>query len=502
MKKKSHIFSFNHLSLPCLVRMLVRNLWMVIATAMIFSMAVNLSLTWLHVPQYQATMTYAVNSRTSSYTSAGNLTSTREVASVLTELLSTNVMNDGIRNYDSRLENFDGTITARQVGNSNFIVVTATAGTPESAFLALRALTAVFPDVADFISSRNVLVVMRNPTVYAFPINQMNVEKLSELAGIAGAAMMLGLLFFITIKSETIQTRTGARELLDGPIIASICHERKNRTIKTFLSRAHREVHVHSPTTSFTYTEQIGTVCTYLEHEANANGRKVFMVTGVGENEGKSTVAANVAASLALKGHKVALVDADLRKPAMNKFFDKVYSSSLPLNKMLSLPYSPDNVRQCMVLNEQLNLYMLFPINSDVRSAELLSGPTMAPLLQQLKVFDFVIVDTPPMGMFPDAEILAEMVDASLLVIRQDYTAACDINDAIDSLNECKSTFLGCVLNDMRTSSYAQYGYGTRHGYGSKYGYGNKYVYGYHRSGSGSSGSSRSRSGSSGSKQS
>ena len=501
MKKKTHIFNVTHLSMPCLVRMLLRNLWVIVAAALSFAMAVNLCLTWLYVPQYQATMTYAVNSRTSSYTSAGNLTSTREVASILTELLSTDVMNDAIRKYDTRLRYFSGQITASQVGNSNFIVVTSTANTPENAFLSLRPLTAVFPDMADFISSRNVLIVMRNPTVSSFPTNQMNVQSMSRLAGMAGAAVMVGLLFFMTIRSETIQTRTGAREMLDGPIIASICHERKNRTLKAILRRVHREVHVHAPTTSFTYTEQISTVCTHLEHEANANGRKIFMITGVGENEGKSTVAANVAASLALKGHKVALVDADLRKPAMNKFFDKVYTSPLPLNKMLAMPYSPDNVRQCMVLNEQLNLYMLFPISSDVRSAELLSGPTMAAMMQQLKVFDFVIVDTPPMGMFPDAEILAETVDASVLVVRQDYTSACDINDAIDALNECKSTFLGCVLNDMRTSSYSQYGYGTKYGYGSRYSYGSKYVYGYSRSRSNSSGS-HSRSGSSGSKES
>ena len=92
MKKKNHIFNVAHLSMPCLVRMLLRNLWVIVATALIFAMAVNLCLTWLYVPQYQATMTYAVNSRTSSYTSAGNLTSTREVASILTELLSTDVL--------------------------------------------------------------------------------------------------------------------------------------------------------------------------------------------------------------------------------------------------------------------------------------------------------------------------------------------------------------------------------------------------------------------------
>ena len=493
MKQKNRVFRLTHLSLNCLLRMLLRNCWVIIATALLFGLVVNLCLSWFHVPQYQANMTYAVNSRTTSYTSAGNLTSTREVASVLTELLSTDVMVDGIRNYDPRLANFGGKLSAVQVGESNFIVVTATSGTPESAFLALRALTAVFPSVADFISSRNVLVLMRNPTVSSQPTNQLNVKRMSGVAGIIGAALMVVLLCFITIRSETIQTRTGARELLDAPILASICHERKNRTLKTAVRNSQRQVHVYAPTTSFAYTEQISTACTHLEHEANANGHKIFMVTGVGENEGKSTVAANLAASLALKGHKVALMDCDLRKPAMNKFFDKVYTSPLPLNKMLAMPFSPDHVRKCLVLNEQLNLYMLFPVNPDSRSAELLSGPVMPPLMQQLKVFDFVIIDTPPMGMFPDAEILADLVDASLLVVRQDYTAACDVNDAIDALNGCKSTFLGCVLNDMRISSFSQYGYGTKHGYGSKYGYGGRYVYGHHRSGSESS---KSRSGS------
>lgn len=492
MKEKRRFFRLTHLSLPCIIRMLALNMWAIIAMALLFALALNLYVTWFHVPMYQANMTYAVNSKSTSYTSAGNLTSTRSVAAVLTEMLSTDVMLESIKKYDSRLKHFSGTITAKQVGESNFIVVTATDTTPEKAFLALRALAVVFPEVADFVSSRNVLVIMRNPNVSSLPINGNNLNSLYRNAALLGAGIMVVLLCFMMIRSETIQTRTGARELLDAPILASICHEQKNRTLKTIIKRSHKQVHVYAPTTSFTYTEQISTVCTHLEHEANANGHRVFMITGVGENEGKSTVAANVAASLALKGHKVALVDADLRKPSMNKFFDKIYSSNLPLNKMLSMPFSVENVRQCMVLNEQLNLYMLFPINSDARSTELLSGACMPLLLQQLKVFDFVILDTPPMGMFPDAEILADQVDASLLVVRQDYTSACDINDAVDSLSNSKSTFLGCVLNDMRSSGYSQYGYGAKYGYGGKYGYGNRYRYGgnysysYRRSGSGS----------------
>ena len=85
------------------------------------------------------------------------------------------------------------------------------------------------------------------------------------------------------------------------------------------------------------------------------------------------------------------------------------------------------------------------------------------------------------MGLFPDAEALAESVDASLLVVRQDYTSSYDINDAIDTLKNSSSKFLGCVLNDMseRVHSYGYgYGYG-KYGY-AKYGYG-KYGYGERR---------------------
>ena len=491
--KQQKSIQWSHISPLCLARTLTANLWVIIATALICSMAVTLALTWFHPPKYTARMTYSVNSRTTSSVTAGNLTSTREVAAVLTELLETDLIVDGIRKSDPRLEEFDGVITASQVGQSNFIIVTATASTPEAAFLALDSLVEVFPTVADYISTRNVLNIIRNPAVSSIPSNQLNTSQLSRTAALLGAVLMAFTLCYLSIRSETIQTRTGARQLLDAPIIASVSHEQKNRTLKTFLRRSAKEVHVFSPTTSFAYTEQISAICSQLEHESAARGHKVFMITGVGESEGKSTVSGNVAAALALKGHKVALVDCDLRKPAQNHFFQNVYNSPLPLNKFLALPYTRDNLLQCMVPHEQLGLYMLFPIKADGRSAELLSGNTMATLIQQLRVFDYVIVDTPPMGMFPDSEILADRVDASLLVVRQDYTAACDVNDSIDTLRQYKSAFLGCILNDMLVSVHRKYGYG-----GGRYGYGGKYSYGgnsRHSSGKRKSGSRENKEG-------
>jgi len=107
-----------------------------------------------------------------------------------------------------------------------------------------------------------------------------------------------------------------------------------------------------------------------------------------------------------------------------------------------------------------------------------LNTPTMDTLLRQLRVFDFVLLDTPPMGYFVDAETLADKVDASVLVVRQDRTPAAEINDAVDILRSCSARYIGCILNDMTASVTEGYGYGYGYGYG-RYGYG-RYGYGHY----------------------
>lgn len=482
MKKNNAEFRWEHVSYKCLIRTLSRNAWMIVAAAAVCALAASLLITWTYKPQYQASMTYVVNSRGRT-SSTGNLTSTREVASVMEELLTEDMMYDSIRKSDPRLADFNGTITATQVTDTNFIVVSATGETPESAFLAIAALMQEFPNTAKHINEQNVLNVVRNPYVTTTPINPTNVQTISLVMAVLGAIAMAALICYLSIIRGTVQNRTGARHLVDAPVIASVGHERKNTTLKAILRRSKKHVQVFSPTTSFAYTEQISAICSQMEHESTARDRKVFLVTGIGESEGKSTVSGNVAASLALKGHKVVLLDCDLRKPAQSKFFDNEYIAELPLNKLLSQPYSEVNVEKCLYLSERTGLYMMCGLKSDARSAELLSSDTTLKLIARLREdYDFVVIDSPPTSMFPDAEVLADRADATMLVVRQDYVPACDINDHIDTLRKYKAAFLGIILNDMLSDGNGQYGYGRygygRYGYGSKYGYGSHYGYG------------------------
>lgn len=467
---------FSHISTDSLIRRILRNLWMIVATALIFSMCTSLYLHWIYTPQYQASMTYAVTGRRTSQLTNNNLTATKEVSAVLTQMLESNMVYNNIRASSQELEDFSGTIHSSRVGESNFIVVTSQADSPRDAYLSICALRDLFPTIAGYVSSDAVVQVIRNPQVSATPINPINTRSATSDAALIGAALMTVLIGLYSATRETVQTRSGARNLLDAPILTTVYRVRRKLTPRTLLRGYRTPLQVFSPTTSFTYTEQINTICAQMEHEAVHNGRKIFMVTGVGENEGKSTISGNIAAALSLMGKKVAVLDCDLRNPSLNRFFDKKYRSEVPLNKLLSQPLTGDNLLKCMVRHDQLGLYMLLSLAPDARCTELLTSTTMSQLLRQLRVFDFVILDTPPMGYFTDTEALLDNVDASMLVVRQDHTPAADINDACDLLRSAKSHFMGVILNDMTISltegnrSGHGYGYGYGYGYGSSSG--------------------------------
>lgn len=476
MNQDNRMPNYSELSPVCVFRMLIRNLWMIVTAALVCAMAVSIAVEMVHVPQYRSTMTYAVTSKVSSVTSNRNTAASAEVSAIIAQILQTDVLNERIRESSPELSEFNGTVSATQVGESNLIAVSVQSDSPRISFLAIQALMDVFPEMASYLSKRTVIQVIQNPKVSAYPVNGVNETKLCMIAALAGAAAMCWLLLRSFALRETVQTKRGAKRLLDAPIIAVVGHERKNRSLRSSLRRTNRGLQVFAPSTSYAYTEQINAICSRFEHESITNGHKIFLITGVGENEGKSTIAGNVAAMLAMKGKKVALLDGDLRKPALYRFFDGVYQSELPLNKLLELPYSRENLLKCMVCHPRLGLYMLFAMGSKARAPELLTGRAMAMILQQVQVFDYVIVDTPPMGFFADTEVLADQVDATVLVVRQDATPAQDINDAADALRNADSAFLGCILNDMRESAFDAYGYG--YGYGKKYGYGYGYGYG------------------------
>lgn len=462
------------LSPVCLIRRVLREIPSILTVGLIAALLTVTVMQSFYKPQYTASATVAVNVKNASYSALySNLTTTSEIASTLTGLFGSDVFRELSADRPGS-QQLSGRLEASVVPETNILLLRVTADDPISAFRTLRFWLDNYDTVSQHVFQNVVLRELDAPSVPRAPSNPLHLGSAVKRAFVLGAAAMTLALLALAVLSDTVQTSDAMRHKVDARLFATIHHEEKNKTLRSRLKRSNKKkgLLITMPATGFYFTEEIEKLASKVNHSAQRNNGKVLLVTSVAENEGKSTVAANLALSLAKQGKKVLLIDADLHKASQYKLFGR--ENAPELSRMLagSQPVQAEYL-------EKENLYAIFSIRSCAGAAELLASAQMRQLLAEMRQkMDLIIIDTPPMAMFSDAETLADEADLSLLVVRQDCVGAPRINDAVDALNQCAAHFLGCVFNDVYhvTLPSASRGYG--YGYGYVYGYGRGYGYG------------------------
>lgn len=215
-------------------------------------------------------------------------------------------------------------------------------------------------------------------------------------------------------------------------------------------------------------------------------GQKVILFTSTGPGEGKSFTAGNIAASFAFMGKKVVVVGLDIRKPGLNKVF-RISRKEEGITRYLNDPEHTDLLSLCQQTDVSKNLFVLPGGTVPPNPTELVARPALDQAIDLLKAnFDYVILDTAPIGIVTDTQLIARVTDLSVYVCRADYTHKSDyayINDLQKNgkLPNLCTLINGINMNKRRNGYYYGYGkYGSygRYGYGKKYGYGYGYGYG------------------------
>ena len=193
---------------------------------------------------------------------------------------------------------------------------------------------------------------------------------------------------------------------------------------------------------------------------------KTIAVTSANPSEGKSLTAANVAISYAMLGKKVLLIDADMRKPTQRKLWKVELAAGLC-----------DFLAQIWKLEiakvQDLPLWIICTGTIPPNPSELLASDRMKTFVSECaRIYDYVIIDTPPINTVADAQIVAACVDGVLLVAKSGYTTVDELNAAIDAVHQVGGNLCGVVLNDMNMKS-VKYSYKYKYGYR----YGDKYAY-------------------------
>lgn len=183
---------------------------------------------------------------------------------------------------------------------------------------------------------------------------------------------------------------------------------------------------------------------------------KVIAITSCDENEGKSTIALNVAASLAEIGKNVLFIDADMRKSMVVARSTELRGVQ-GLSEVLS---GQEALYNCVYSCQKPNLHLLFAGKYPPNPAELLSGEYFSVLLKNSrKVYDYVIVDTPPLGRVIDAAVIAANCDGVALVIGSKKTTSRDAQNVVAQLKKSGCTILGVIRNfvSVRSKHYKKY---------------------------------------------
>lgn len=200
---------------------------------------------------------------------------------------------------------------------------------------------------------------------------------------------------------------------------------------------------------------------------------KVILFTSTQPGEGKSFLAANTAISLAFLGKKVVILGMDIRKPGLNKAFGFTRSAK-GITNYLNDPEHTDLMSLIMESQISPNLQILPGGPVPPNPTELVARPVLDEMINMLKErYDYVILDTAPIGMVTDTAIIGRVADLCVYACRADYTP----KNGYEYINVLKNSHkfpkLATVINgiDMRKRKNA-YGYGKRYGYGYGYGYG------------------------------
>ena len=223
------------------------------------------------------------------------------------------------------------------------------------------------------------------------------------------------------------------------------------------------------------FTEMVRLLRTNLLFVIDSVDKKVINMVSSISGEGKTFVAINLATSLSLLDKKVLIIELDIRKPKFGLYFDVPDKGGMTM--FLSGHQTADKLIKPSGIHPNLFMINAGPIAPNPN--ELLAKPSLDELIKDLrKQFDFIIIDTAPVGLVSDSLILNRIADINLYIVRADYTPKRNIEDATTIYNEEKLKNMYFILNsvDFSKRNY-RYGYGKRYGYGYSLKKGSAYGY-------------------------
>lgn len=292
------------------------------------------------------------------------------------------------------------------------------------------------------------------------------------IALVLGLGLPIGFIVLLMLLNFKIHTRGDVEKLTNLPIIGDIPLDGDAQTDNRIVVQEN---------SNKLMDEVFRSIRTNIQYMLQSD-QKVILFTSTISGEGKSFLAGNLATSFAFMGKKVVLVGLDIRKPGLNKIF-QIAKKEKGITQYLSNPQNVDLLSLCQQSTVSSNLYLLPGGVVPPNPTELVARQALVDAIELLKKnFDYVLLDTAPIGMVTDTLLISRVADISVYVCRSGYTHKSEFRLVNELKQENKLPHPCILLNGIDMSKKQNgyyYGYGRYGSYGKKYGYGKQYGYGY-----------------------
>lgn len=444
----------------CMIKDILVHWWMIVLTAAGAALLTAAIVQFGYTPVYTSETTFVIGKSGFSYNAIStNLSQAETTTKQYTQVVSSSILQKQVCE-DLKMSSFNASVNVETVPSSNLMVLRVSADTPRDAYLIGRSVIENAVDLMGYFMDGVTMQELQQAVIPEEVSNPLNLSGYMEKAALAGGILMILLLALLSYYKDTIKNPDDVSLKVDTRLLGTIYYEKKHKSVKSTGNHKKGSLLLNNPMLSFGYVEAYHMLATRIRIRMDKEEKKVLMVSSVSENEGKSTVAANLAVSLAQEGKRVLLMDCDFRKPAQYKIFE---TGSLGDKDLAETLRKKGNIRVGHVKNMP-GLYTLFSEKASDKPWSREEFQYIEYILNNLKKkVDYVIIDTAPMALVSDTEEYAGLADAALLVIRQDVMEACYINDAIDDLEAAGIALIGCVLNGVhrgmiiRTQEYGHY---------------------------------------------
>lgn len=446
---------------------IARKWWWVSVSVVAVFVAAAFAYTSAQTPVYRAEAVILVNNAQNpglaSYQDIlGSQQLTKTYAQLATSDINLRAAVEQIAEPGLTVEKLDEKITATGLRDTQLIQISAEDTDPEKAARFANVVAELFPSSieqaqlaggsgnAETVAGLNTVYVAKAARVPESPVRPSTTVNVT-------LGLLLGLLIAAAAVAalEYRDDKIAAREdvtALSVPVLGQISLADRPKKSKAewvpsiLLSQEDRSL-----------VESCRQVQAGLSFALGAAEAKVLLITSSNPGEGKSTTSANIALSLSETGRRVLLIDADLRKPDVHRYFDMPTGSGLSTCFVTDREAIPGFLKQVTQ-----TLWVMTAGQVPPNPAELIGSRKMGAIVEQLKrPFDVVIIDSPPVLGLADASLLMSTADAVVLVARRGRTRRKHLQEATATVQQSGKPLLGVVLNgSQRRTAAGYYGYG------------------------------------------